>query len=452
MNKKSLTRRQFLGRTSAGLAAASLVPVGLAGCRAGRSPVGGNPNALALKGGTPVRSQPYPGWPQTDQLDEEMILKALRNHRWCTYDGEFVPKFEKAWSAHVGARGCVMTPCGTHALHTALEVLGVGPGDEVLVCPFTYIATVDAILLCYALPVFVDPDLRTFQMSPDDLEHRINENTRAILPIHITGGAADLDRILAIARKHNLPVVEDACQAHVTEWQGKRVGTFGTLGCFSFQETKVLPGGEAGALVSDNPELIHKAYTFRDFGRDPAMHAESFSIRGTKYRISEFAPAVLMAQITRFDKLCAVRDKNAAYLRKQLSQVPGIHLQEFYPQNNRQTHYTLALRCDKAHFSNAERGNVMKALKAEGIPVGLETPPLHREPYLRASLESRGFRKVFSKERLERYWAENRCPNNDQLCATHFLMPHAVLEGTQRDVDDIVEAFAKVQKNAASIA
>ena len=186
-------------------------------------------------------------------------------------DGEFIPKFEKAWAGKVGTRGCVMTPCGTHALQMALELLEVGPGDEVILSPYTYIATVDAVMMGYSLPVFADSDPKTFQIDPDDIEHRITEHTRAIMPVHIYGAPSNLDKILAIGKKHNIPVIEDACQAHHAEWKGKKVGTFGRIGCFSFQETKVLPGGEAGALVSDDEELIEKAYMFRNFGGDPKI-------------------------------------------------------------------------------------------------------------------------------------------------------------------------------------
>ncbi|MFB3924170.1 MAG: DegT/DnrJ/EryC1/StrS family aminotransferase [Terriglobia bacterium] len=444
MRKKDLTRREFLGRTSASLAVA-----GVATTRARTA--SGNPNALALNGGTPVRSTPYPGWPQTNELDEANILKSLRNHRWCTYDGEFIPKFEKAWAEELGVRGAVMTPCGTHALHTAVDIVGISPGDEVLVAPFTYIATVDAILLNYALPVFVDTDLKTFQMDPDDIEHRITEHTRAILPVHILGAPANMDRILAIAKKHNLPVIEDACQGHTAEWKGKRLGTLGTVGCFSFQESKVLPGGEAGALVSNDEELIRKAYMFRDFGRNPEFN-ESFLVRGTKYRISDFAAAVLMAQITRFKEYCEVREKNAAYLREELKQVPGIHPQEHYPQSTRQSYYCFGLRYDKGHFHGLSHQHVTRALQAEGIPVqGFYTPPLNREPYLEHTLNSRGFQTVFSKERLKRFRDQNHCPRNDELCETMLYMSQGVLLASRRDTQDIVEAFAKVQKNASSI-
>lgn len=442
MRKERLSRREFMTTASAGLAAASVGP--------SRAPaVSGNPNALALNGGTPVRSKPYSSWPQTSELDEQNILKSLRNHRWCTFDGEFIPKFEKAWAEKIGANGCVMTPCGTHALHMAVELLGIGPGDEVLVAPFTYIATIDAIMLSYALPVFVDTDLKTFQMDPSDIEHRITEHTRAILPVHILGAPANMDEILAIAQRHNLPVIEDACQGQLAEWRGKKLGTLGTIGCFSFQESKIIPGGEAGAFVSANQDLIDKAYCFRDFGSDQKGH-RGYIMRGTKYRISDFAAAVLMAQLTRLDDVCVAREKHAAYLRNELQNVPGLMPQEHYAQSTRQNYYVFGLRYDPEHFSGLARDKFIKAMDAEGIPMGGIYPPLNKEPFIEASLNSRHFRAVFSKERLDRYREQNSCPNNDKLCATCLSMPHEVLIGTQSDVEDVVEACAKVQKYSAT--
>jgi dTDP-4-amino-4,6-dideoxygalactose transaminase len=442
MKRKALTRREFLGTTTAALAVASAAP------RA--SAVGGDPNALALKGGTPVRSEPYSSWPQTNDLDEQNILKSLRNHRWCTFDGEFIPKFEKAWAEKLGVGGCVMTPCGTHALHMALELLGIGPGDEVLVSPYTYIATIDAILLCYALPVFVDSDIKTFQMDPDDIERRITAHTRAILPVHIFGAPANMDKILAIANKHDLPVIEDACQGHMAEWRGKKLGTLGSVGCFSFQESKNLPGGEAGALVSNNPDLINRAYTFRDFGHDPKTGR--YAIRGTKYRISDFAAAVLMAQLTRLDATCAVREKHAAYLREELKKIPGVYPQENYPESTRQNYYCFGLRYDPAHFNGLSRAKLIAALNAEGIPVSAGYPPLNKEPFIEANLTSRGFQTAFSKERLDEYRKRSHCPHNDELCATSKYLEQQVLIGSKADVDNVVEAFDKVQRNAAALA
>ncbi len=440
--KTILSRREFLGRTSAGLAVAGAAPRAFA--------VSGSPNALALHGGTPVRSAPFPVWPQTTEVEEQNILKALRNHRWCTTDAEFIPRFEKAWAAKVGSQGCVMTPCGTHALQIALELLGVGPGDEVITSPYTYIATIDAIMMGYSLPVFADVDLKTFQIDADDIEHRITEHTRAIMPVHIYGAPANLDKVLAIGKKHNIPVIEDACQAHHAEWKGRKVGTFGAMGCFSFQESKVLPGGEAGALVSDDEELISRAYMFRNFGSDPRTHR--YEMRGFKYRISDFAAAVLMGELERYEELCAKREAHALYLQTEMKKIPGFVTQENYPESTRQNHYCFGVRFDPGHFENAPREKVVAALKAEGIMAEAGYNPHNKEPHLERSLNSRGFQLAFSPARLENYRSKNQLPHNDQLCATAFLLEQNMLIGEKSDVDDILEAFHKVQSNAGALA
>ena len=440
--KTTLSRREFLEKTSVGLAVAGVVPRSVA--------IAGEPGALALNGGTPVRSTPFPQWPQTTEGDEQKILKSLRNHRWCTMDGEFIPQFEKAWAGKVGSRGCVMTPCGTHALQMALELLGVGPGDEVITSPYTYIATVDAIMMGYSLPVFADSDPKTFQLDPDDIEHRITEHTRAIMPVHIYGAPSHLDKVLAIGKKHNIPVIEDSCQAHHAEWKGKKTGSWGTLGCFSFQETKVLPGGEAGALVSDNDELIARAYMFRNFGSDPKTH--HYETRGFKYRISDFAAAVLMGQLERYEELCAKREQHAAYLQAEMKKIPGFTVQENYPESTRQNHYCFGMRYDPEHFKNVPRAKVTAALEAEGMMVGAGYNPLNKEPFLERNLRSRAFQAVFSAERLEKYRRESHLPRNDELCATALYLEQNMLMGERSDVDDVLEAFNKVQSNASALA
>jgi len=442
MAARTLTRRAFIGTTAAGVAGTT---IGIPGAG-----IGSSPDALALKGGTPVRSASFPGWPQTAELDEQNILKSLRNHRWCTFSGEFIPKFEKAWAEIVGTKGCVITPCGTHALNLSLNILDIGPGDEVITSPYSYIATFDSILMCYALPVYADVDLHTFQINPDDIEHRINENTKAIMPVHIYGAAAHMDKINAIGKKHNIPVIEDACQGPLVEWRGKRVGGLSAIGSFSFQESKILPGGEAGAVVSDDMDLIQKAYMFRDFGRDP-KDGSNYVIRGTKYRISDFAPAVLMAQLTRFEKISETREKNAHYLTERLKEIPGITPQAHYPESTRSTCYVYGMRYESEYFDGLPKEKFIKAVQAEGIPLGGGYRPQNKMEFMKSSLESRGFQKVFSRERIENFWAKNECPNNDLLCAQALTLPQNVLLTGTKDVDDVVEAIIKVKKNSAAI-
>src|SRR4030042_3913362 len=220
MSTNHFTRRQFLATASAGTLAAVVsgtVPAyGNLGKKAGK---------CAILGGQPVRAKPFPRWPVWDKSAEESVLGILRSGNWFRGSGKTVSQFEEKYAALLGAKRCVCTMNGTTALLTALHVLDVGVGDEVSVSPYTFIATYNVVLNSVALPVFADTDPETFLIDPDKIEERITENTRAILPVHILGLPADMDKINAIAKKHNLLVIEDACQAWLAEWKGKRGGT-----------------------------------------------------------------------------------------------------------------------------------------------------------------------------------------------------------------------------------
>jgi perosamine synthetase len=456
MDKNSLTRREFFGKTTAGLAAASVVARGSAAVAGyssnsglnGGAAVTGNPNALAMKGGTPVRTTPFPHWPHHEAIDEEYVMKTLKNERWCSFDGEFGPRFEKAYAEAMGAKGAVMTTGGTHTLNMSLELLDIGPGDEVLLTPFTAVATACAVTMTHALPVFVDTELDSFYMDPEDIEHRINENTKAIIPVHIFGGVSQMDKILAIGKKHNIPVIEDACQAHWAQWKEKKAGTMGVVGCFSFNESKLMPGGEGGMMISDRQDLLDKARMFRNFGMNPNDHRPNASeIRSTKYRISDLVPALLLAQLTRLEANCKIREANALYLMEQLKKnVPGILPQARYAETTHQNYWWYGFRYDPKHFSGATREQFAKAVKAEGIGISNYSVAINREPFLEANLSSRGYQRIYSKERLDRYRKENHCPHNDEVCDTNLGFGHPMLGGPRKDMDDIVEAFTKVQK------
>ncbi|HWH33225.1 MAG TPA: aminotransferase class I/II-fold pyridoxal phosphate-dependent enzyme, partial [Egibacteraceae bacterium] len=177
-----------------------------------------------------------------DSTEERALVALVRGGKW--FRGEQVAAFEAAYAALTGARGCLATANGTSALITSLAALGIGAGDEVIVPPYTFIATVNAVLLMGALPVFVDTDRETFQIDARRIEEAITPATRAIVPVHLGGSAADLDTVMDVARRRGLTVVEDACQAHLAEWRGRKVGTYGAAGCFSFQASKNLNSGE----------------------------------------------------------------------------------------------------------------------------------------------------------------------------------------------------------------
>ncbi len=262
MTKKSISRREFVRQNSlagAGtVVAMSATPVLFADCSS-------KAETPALLGGQPVRTKNWPEWPVWNpETDEDRLIKVIRSGVWSRKD--VVTEFEKKWAEMIGARRCLAVVNGTNAIIASLVQLGIGGGDEVLVPPYTFIATVVSVFQVGAIPVFVDTDPETFQIDTEKIESKITSRTRAILPVHILGLPADMERIMAIAKKHNLVVIEDACQAWLAEINHKKVGTFGNAGCFSFQNSKNMPIGEGGAIVSDDDKFIDRCYSYHNYG------------------------------------------------------------------------------------------------------------------------------------------------------------------------------------------
>src|ERR1041385_824181 len=224
--ESNITRRRFLETTS--LAGAGL---SLTLAKTGRAAeVSGLPDAKAkpaLLGGKPVCTGTFPGWPVFDQTEERALLETLHSGHWFRGSGKAVARFEEAYAKLTGAKHCLATSCGTSALTTTLGALEIGPGEEVILPPYTFVATYNVIVLNYALPIFVDTDLDTFQIDANKIDAAITPETKALLPVHIGGSPADLDTILAVGARHKVPVIEDACQAHLAEWRGRKVGTWG---------------------------------------------------------------------------------------------------------------------------------------------------------------------------------------------------------------------------------
>ena len=258
----TLTRRSFIRTAAAG-------SVALSWLGAGRAPRAFAAEAAkpALLGGTPVHQGGWTSWPQWREDWEPEMLKVWRSGRWFRGSAGHVADFERGYANLLGAKRCLATASGTTALIVSLHVMDVDAGDEVIVSPYTFIASYNAILDRKALPVFADTDPATLTVDPASIESRITERTRAIMPVHIFGMPCDMDPINAIARQHKLAVVEDACQAWLAEYKGRKCGTIGDLGCFSFQESKHIPSGEGGAVASMSEELIDKCDSFHNCGR-----------------------------------------------------------------------------------------------------------------------------------------------------------------------------------------
>jgi len=443
MSKENVSRREFLAHSSAGTAAA--VAAGAMSAYAKAAP---KSDTLAALGGSPVRTKPFPTWPPLTAEIEQSLVAALRSGKWGrTLQGPMqgaglVVEFEKRFAQLIGAAYCLATGSCTQSLHTALHAVGVGAGDEVLVPPCTFIASIPAVLMCNALPVFVDVDLDTFQMDPDKIEPRINGNTRAIEPVHIGGLPCSMENIMAIAKKPGLKVVEDAAQAHLAEFKGKKCGTFGDLGCFSFQSSKVLACAEGGAIVGNDEALMERCYTFHNLGLS-ARHGSAAI--GTNSRMHELEAAVLIPQLATLAQQTKTRNDNAAYLARRLAEIPGIVPQKLHEGATVGAYYIYGFRYQKEHFNGAPKQKFLKALRAEKIPfTTMYFDELNKQPFIEDTLNSPTFQRIFSRQRLTRYRDENHCPSNDRLSAEGVWLPQYVFLGDTKDMDDIADAVAKI--------
>jgi perosamine synthetase len=442
--KNWISRRNFL--TNASIGAAAVVTTTGASRGAIMSHKAGQ---LALLGGQPLRTKKWISWPIWDRTAEPDILTVLRSGNWFRGQGTRVTEFEKKYAELIGAKRCLATTSGTTALFTALHVLGVEAGDEVIVSPYTFIASYNVIFMAKALPVFADTNPETFTVDPLKIEERITERTRAILPVHILGLPVDMDPVMALAEKYHLAVVEDACQAWLAEYKHKQCGTIGDLGCFSFQNSKNLPAGEGGAVVGNDEELVDRCHAFHNCGRAFGSFQPSGNnaIRGSNFRMQEFQAIILMSQMKRLQNDSRVREQNAQYLSSRLQQIPGIIPYKLNQGVTRAAYHLYPFRYDKKFFGGATREKFIAALEAEGVPGSSGYGPQNRDGIIEEALTSKSYQRLFSKERLTEYRRENVLPGNDQLCREAVWFTQNMLLGSKQDMDDIADAIEKIYQS-----
>ena len=443
----NMNRRRFL-TTAAVASAAATLPLSAA-------PGQGAMGRPALLGGKPVRARPPHRWPVFDEREDKAILEAVHSGKWYRGSGKNVSQFEAAYAKATGAKNCLATNSGTSALFASLNAVGVSAGDEVIVAPYTFIATVNVILLHHALPIFVDTDPATMQIDARKIEAAITDRTTAIIPVHLGGSAADLDTILPIAKKHKLPVIEDTCQSHLAQWRGRSLGTWGDTGCFSFQASKNLNCGDGGAVITNSEELADKCYSFHNQCR-PRPNSKSATVctsdRGGNLRMTEFQAAILLAQMTRLEEQMKTREQNAAYLRELLKEIPGVVPAKMYEGCTRNAYHLFMFRYDKEHFGGLSRKRFLEAIRAEGIDCNPGYGPLNKDEFIKNSLASRSWQRLFPAETLAKWEERTQCPANDKLSEEAAWFTQPVLLGPRGDMEQVVEAIRKIQAHAAELA
>ncbi len=334
---------------------------------------------LAISGGRPVlRRDDYRNWPVITDDDRKFVNDVLASGIVAGGTGPQVVALEKEWAEFVGAKYCLTTGSGTAALHMALAAADVAPGDEVIVPAYTFLATASCVLHQMAIPMFVDIEPKNYTIDPTKIEAAITERTKAILPVHIQGCPADMDPIMEIARRHNLHVIEDACQAHGAVYKGRTCGTIGVAGAFSLNNLKNLCGGEGGLFVTNDEDVLKKGDLVRYFGDecDEATLRQKYnsSILGYMYRNHELPAALARGQLKHLHEHNETRIRNSEYLSRELGKIPGV-IPPGCPPDCKHVYWFYAVRFDpQAAGVDADprrfRIAVEKALFKEGVLVG----------------------------------------------------------------------------------
>lgn len=404
---------------------------------------------LAITGGKPIRPQGYPAWPVWDQREIDAVTTVVRSGEWGGFPepGERAAKFESAFAAYQGARHGILMANGTVTMEVALKALGIGWGDEVVVPALTFAATAYAPMAAGALPVIVDVEPRTWTIDPDAIEAAITERTRAVIPVHLGHHMADMDRVVAIARRHDLAIVEDSAHAHGQRWGETGAGCFGAFGSFSHQSSKILTAGEGGSLLTNDDALARRAHSIVDCGR-AKDDAETEYTFGANYRLGELHAAILGVQLERFEEQRSEREANARHFEELVAGVPGVHVMAADERITRWSFYNYLLRIDPEEFG-ASNEPVCEALEAEGVPAEVQYPPMSRYELFRPSLSRLPVAVEFA-DRLDPATMSFPVAEAAGLRESIYFQENVFRAGRE-GIEDAVEAIAKVQANAVEL-
>jgi dTDP-4-amino-4,6-dideoxygalactose transaminase len=405
---------------------------------------------LAISGGSPVRSAPYPDWPSLDESDVEAVTAVVRGGQVGGFPepGPKAGEFAAGFAAYQGAAHGIVMANGTVTMEVALKALGVGWGDEVIIPALTFAATPYAAIAAGALPVFVDVEPERWTIDADQVEAAVTPRTRAIMPVHLGQQMADMDRIMEIARRHDLFVVEDCAHAHGQRWRDQGAGCIGDFGSFSHQSTKILTAGEGGTLTTQDERLARLAHSLIDCGR-PKDAAETEYTFGANYRLGELACALLVNGLRRFPAQQERRARLGEQFERLAADIPGVTIKHRDPRITRWSFYRYIFEIDPEAFAGATNEQVAEALEAEGVPAEVQYPPMSRYDLFQPA-RSRLPVAVEHADRLDP--AKMSFPVAEAAGErTAVYLNECIFRSDEAGVEHAVEAIAKVQRLAAEI-
>lgn len=404
------------------------------------------PNKLALLGGEELFKRPVASmeWPPVDEETAERLKQLYLGRNWSFGGPEEMALNQEFADFHDAKYGIAMAN-GTVTLECTLHAMGVGEGDEVIVPAYTWMATAMAAKYVGAKIVFVDIEPDTLCMDPKAFEAAITEKTKAVIPVHVLGSMADIDAILAIAKKHGIYVLEDCAHMHGGKWNGKSVGSWGHVGSFSFQQTKTMASGEGGICITDDEELAEKISRIKHIGypiggkQGQAMSGPPKGLVCHNYRSTEFQAVILRSQLQKLPELLDIYNSNIKYLRELVSEIPGVRLQEPGRLATRQGYYGLGVIFDQDELAQVRKELIRDAVKREGIPA-LDNV---YEPVYKHAL----FNLPQSDWRIE-----GKCDITENVVHKHTLnLTHTTFGVPRENMDKIAAALRKVSDNAGEL-
>ena len=367
-----------------------------------------------------------PDWPISTEREVALLREVLASGRWGGHS-DFVQRLERAFASFTQCRHGISAMNGTVTLEMALSAAGIGPGDEVIVPAISFVSTAMAVSRVGATPVFVDIEPLSFNMDPERAARAITARTKAIIPVHFGGAMADMDRLVPLAAEYGLALIEDAAHAHGSEWAGRRAGSLGLAGSFSFQNSKVMTAGEGGMLTTNDAEVAERVWSIMDQGRRPDGGWFHHYALGSNYRITGLQAAVLLAQFERLPEQICRRTRNAALLRAELADVPELHFQTIPVQQNANSWYLLLGRV-------RSRDDFCRALTAQGVPC----TPFYPHPLYGNPVYEQGGCRV------------EPCPVAETCIHDAFWLPHRALLGDEETTREIAALCSGSVRGCAS--